>query len=170
MQAENKPKKLLQLTSLSAPTCIRTAKFVRWLQVHVISVLVLLTTEHPLLDQEPLKFDLKYSFGVWLLKGKGQSKGSSLSTLTALKSVARYFLYRIVQLLSTITINQLILIILDAVKSFQVRIEKFCHTYLAVKSQKTQCASNPLKKTFKVSGKIDKTNTNQRKVNNWSAS
>ena len=56
-------KKLLQLTSLSAPTCIRTAKFVRWLQVHVISVLVLLTIEHPLLDQEPLNFDLKYSFG-----------------------------------------------------------------------------------------------------------
>ena len=52
-------KKLLQLTSLSAPTCIRTAKFVRWLQVHVISVLVLLTIEHPLLDQEPLKFDLQ---------------------------------------------------------------------------------------------------------------
>ena len=61
--AENKPK-LLQLTSLSTPTCIRTAKFVRWLQVHVISVLVLLTTEHPLLDQEPLAFDLKYSFVV----------------------------------------------------------------------------------------------------------
>ena len=51
--------KLLQLTSLSAPTCIRTAKFVRWLQVHVISVLVLLTIEHPLLDQEPMKFDLQ---------------------------------------------------------------------------------------------------------------
>ena len=51
--------KLLQLTSLSAPTCIRTAKFVRWLQVHVTSVLVLLTTEHPLLDQEPLIFDLQ---------------------------------------------------------------------------------------------------------------
>ena len=51
--------KLLQLTSLSAPTCIRTAKFVRWLQVHVVSVLVLLTTEHPLLDQEPVKFDLQ---------------------------------------------------------------------------------------------------------------
>ena len=64
--------------------------------------------------------------------------------------------------MSIITINQLILITPDVVKSFKVLIEKFCHTYLAVKSQKTQCASNPLKKTFKVSGKIKLTKIKER--------
>ena len=59
---------------------------------------------------------------------------------------------------STKTVNQLILVTPDAGKSFQLLTEKFCHTYLAVKFQKTQCASNPLTKTFKVSEKRINTN------------
>ena len=51
--------KLLQLTSLSPPTCIRTGRFGGRSEKYVISGLVLLTTEHPLRDQEPLKFDLQ---------------------------------------------------------------------------------------------------------------
>ena len=46
------------LTSL-LPICIRTAKFVRWLQEHVISLSIFLTNEHPLLDQYPFTSDLQ---------------------------------------------------------------------------------------------------------------
>ena len=46
------------LTSLLL-ICIRTAKFVRWLQEHVISLSIFLTNEHPLLDQYPFTSDLQ---------------------------------------------------------------------------------------------------------------
>ena len=45
--------------TLFPPTCIRTAKFVRWLQVQVTSLLTFLTSEHPLLDQDPFISDLQ---------------------------------------------------------------------------------------------------------------
>ena len=49
---------ILSLTSL-LPICIRTAKFVRWLQEHVISLSIFLTNEHPLLDQYPIMSHLQ---------------------------------------------------------------------------------------------------------------
>ena len=49
----------LQTSFPNSPTCIRTAKLVRWLQAQMVSLSLEFTNEHPFLDHEPLTVDLK---------------------------------------------------------------------------------------------------------------
>ena len=52
----------LQTSFLSSPTCIRTAKLVRWLQAQMVSLSFDFTNEHPFVDHDPLTADLKTGY------------------------------------------------------------------------------------------------------------